>query len=279
MHRPSTRRGAADFPSRFRAARRRVYDYHAKYNSKDTQYICPAEVRRETQAEIELVSRTLYGLLQLDGVVRMDFIVREEDGQPVFLELNTLPGFTSHSLVPMAAQGRRVEFAAGARIDSDQQAGTSMTGLSASNPLRVAVAGSRGRMGSMAVEAINAELDLKLVLELTRQSVPADALDREKVDVLLDLSLAATSRTIAPLAARRGIAPVVGVSGWNADDLACLREACREGRVGGGWWSQTSRWVLCSRCGLPRNWQPFWMAARSTKFITPRSKTCLLARP
>jgi D-alanine-D-alanine ligase len=79
------------------------YDYHAKYNSKDTQYICPAEVRRETQAEIELVSRTLYGLLQLDGVVRMDFIVREEDGQPVFLELNTLPGFTSHSLVPMAA--------------------------------------------------------------------------------------------------------------------------------------------------------------------------------
>ena len=108
-----------------------------------------------------------------------------------------------------------------------------MTGLSASNPLRVAVAGSRGRMGSMAVEAINAESDLKLVLELTRQSVPADALDREKVDVLLDLSLAATSRTIAPLAARRGIAPVVGVSGWNADDLACLREACREGRVGG----------------------------------------------
>ena len=79
------------------------YDYHAKYRSDETQYTCPAEVEAETQVEIETVSRTLYDLLQLNGIVRMDFIVREEDGQAVFLELNTLPGFTPHSLVPMAA--------------------------------------------------------------------------------------------------------------------------------------------------------------------------------
>ena len=46
----------------------------------------------------------MYASLELRGVARMDFIVRSDNGQAVFLELNTLPGFTAHSLVPLAAE-------------------------------------------------------------------------------------------------------------------------------------------------------------------------------
>lgn len=108
-----------------------------------------------------------------------------------------------------------------------------MIDLASTKSLRVAVAGTRGRMGTLAVQAIRAENDLDLVLELTRHSETADLLDPDQVDVLLDLTLAEASRTIAPLAARRGIAPVVGVSGLNSDDMTCLRDACAEGQVGG----------------------------------------------
>ncbi len=79
------------------------YDYHAKYEADDTQFACPAPVSDEARLLVERVSRGLYEGLELRGVVRVDFIVRSADEVPVFLELNTLPGFTSHSLVPRAA--------------------------------------------------------------------------------------------------------------------------------------------------------------------------------
>jgi len=79
------------------------YDYHAKYSSSETRYTCPADVSDATRTEIETISRNLYGILELHGVVRMDFIVRADSDEPIFLEVNTLPGFTTHSLVPMAA--------------------------------------------------------------------------------------------------------------------------------------------------------------------------------
>jgi D-alanine-D-alanine ligase len=79
------------------------YDYEAKYHSERTRYRCPADVSGQTAASIEEVSRRLYGSLELRGVARMDFIV-SDDGRDSFLELNTLPGFTTHSLVPMAAR-------------------------------------------------------------------------------------------------------------------------------------------------------------------------------
>ncbi len=79
------------------------YDYEAKYHSEATRYECPAAVPEDARAEIERLARTLYERLELRGVARLDFILREETGVPVFLELNTLPGFTTHSLVPMSA--------------------------------------------------------------------------------------------------------------------------------------------------------------------------------
>jgi D-alanine-D-alanine ligase len=82
----------------------RFYDYHAKYIAEDTVLECPARLDPATAREIGRVSEGLYAALELRGMVRMDFIVRKEAGMPVFLELNTLPGFTSHSLVPRAAE-------------------------------------------------------------------------------------------------------------------------------------------------------------------------------
>lgn len=80
-----------------------LYDYHAKYLAEDTGFECPARIPSSAIETIESVSSSLYASLSLRGVARMDFIVRKADHAPVFLELNTLPGFTSHSLVPRAA--------------------------------------------------------------------------------------------------------------------------------------------------------------------------------
>ncbi len=79
------------------------YDYHAKYVAEDTRLTCPAPVPEATRREIESASESLYTALELRGVVRVDFMLRASDGAPTFLEFNTLPGFTSHSLVPLAA--------------------------------------------------------------------------------------------------------------------------------------------------------------------------------
>lgn len=80
------------------------YDYEAKYASEATRYRCPAEMSDADRAETERLARGLYEALELRGVVRVDVILPEAGGRPVFLELNTLPGFTSHSLVPLAAR-------------------------------------------------------------------------------------------------------------------------------------------------------------------------------
>jgi len=80
------------------------YDYHAKYVSEETVFECPAALPQSTLDEIARVSRELHAALQLRGAVRVDFLVRAADSAPVFLELNTLPGFTGHSLVPLAAR-------------------------------------------------------------------------------------------------------------------------------------------------------------------------------
>jgi D-alanine-D-alanine ligase len=82
----------------------RFYDYHAKYVADDTVLDCPARLPAATEHAIARVSEALYATLELKGMVRVDYIVRRECGTPVFLELNTLPGFTGHSLVPRAAE-------------------------------------------------------------------------------------------------------------------------------------------------------------------------------
>ena len=80
------------------------YDYHAKYEASDTGFVCPARISDAAASEIRGVATRLYEALDLRGATRVDFLMPADDGAPVFLELNTLPGMTDHSLVPLAAR-------------------------------------------------------------------------------------------------------------------------------------------------------------------------------
>jgi len=85
------------------AAQETFYDYHAKYISNDTQYFCPCGLSEE--AELALGELAVRAFRAIDCAVwgRVDFMM-DREGQPFILETNTVPGMTSHSLVPMAAR-------------------------------------------------------------------------------------------------------------------------------------------------------------------------------
>ena len=80
------------------------YDFEHKYISNDTRYLCPSELPAELEATIRRLSVEAYRLLECRGWGRADLMIRRTDGQPFLLEMNTSPGMTSHSLVPMAAR-------------------------------------------------------------------------------------------------------------------------------------------------------------------------------
>jgi D-alanine-D-alanine ligase len=80
------------------------YDYQNKYFTDDTQYLCPAPLDAATAAEIERISLAAYRTLGCEGWGRVDVLLRASDNQPFLLEVNTSPGMTGHSLVPMAAR-------------------------------------------------------------------------------------------------------------------------------------------------------------------------------
>lgn len=73
------------------------FDYDAKYNGHSRE-VCPAEISEEMSSEIQKVTEKIYAHLGCNGIVRMDYI-SAEDGL-YFLEVNTIPGMTSASLVP-----------------------------------------------------------------------------------------------------------------------------------------------------------------------------------
>lgn len=73
------------------------FDYEAKYNGQSRE-ICPAQISEELSAEIQKASKDIYAFFSCSGIVRMDYIYGE-DGL-YFLEVNTIPGMTSASLVP-----------------------------------------------------------------------------------------------------------------------------------------------------------------------------------
>ncbi len=81
---------------------RAFYDYTAKYESDDTQYFCPCGLAEEVEKELQALSMEAFKALDCSGWGRVDFIM-DEDGKAWFLEANTTPGMTSHSLVPQAA--------------------------------------------------------------------------------------------------------------------------------------------------------------------------------
>jgi D-alanine-D-alanine ligase len=84
------------------------YDYQAKYFRDDTRYSCPGLPSAQEQALHELVLRA-FDVSDCRGWARVDLIVTPE-GAPYFLEINTVPGMTGHSLVPMGARAAGIEF-------------------------------------------------------------------------------------------------------------------------------------------------------------------------
>lgn len=88
---------------------REFYDYTAKYESNETQYFCPCGLTRAIEAELRAKSLEAFELLGASGWGRVDFLL-DEQGQACFLEVNTTPGMTDHSLVPQAAAAIGVDF-------------------------------------------------------------------------------------------------------------------------------------------------------------------------
>lgn len=85
------------------------YDYEAKYQSDETQYFCPSGLRDEEEAEIKGLAVKAFKSVQGRGWGRVDFM-RNADGQFFLIEVNTVPGMTDHSLVPMAAKQHGLSF-------------------------------------------------------------------------------------------------------------------------------------------------------------------------
>jgi D-alanine-D-alanine ligase len=79
------------------------YNYDAKYFRDDTVYRCPAGLSPDAEQQMRTLALTGFRVLGGRGWGRVDFLM-DENGQPYLLEVNTAPGMTSHSLVPMAAR-------------------------------------------------------------------------------------------------------------------------------------------------------------------------------
>ena len=88
---------------------REFYDYEAKYIADSTRYICPCGLPPETEAEIKKEILRAFKLVAAGGWGRVDFFL-DETNRMWLLEVNTVPGMTSHSLVPMAAMHAGIEF-------------------------------------------------------------------------------------------------------------------------------------------------------------------------
>ena len=85
------------------------YDYRAKYESDRTRYICPGTEDAAAEARYAELALAAFAELGCTGWGRVDFMTGG-DGQPLVLEVNTVPGMTSHSLVPMAARHDGIDF-------------------------------------------------------------------------------------------------------------------------------------------------------------------------
>ena len=85
------------------------YDYEAKYLKDDTQYICPSGIEKSKEAFIAKEALNAFKAIGCSGWGRVDFMM-DKDGNHYFIEVNTSPGMTSHSLVPMAAKELGINF-------------------------------------------------------------------------------------------------------------------------------------------------------------------------
>ena len=85
------------------------YDYQNKYFSDDTRYFCPSGLPSELEKGIQTISLEAFRLLDCRGWGRADLMI-DAAGKPWLLEMNTSPGMTAHSLVPMAAREAGLSF-------------------------------------------------------------------------------------------------------------------------------------------------------------------------
>jgi D-alanine-D-alanine ligase len=102
-----------------------AYDYQNKYFTDDVKYQCPSGLPPEEEAEIQRIVLASYRALGCRGWGRADLMIRASDRKPFLLEMNTSPGMTGHSLVPMSARAIGLSYEdlclqvlAGATLDS-----------------------------------------------------------------------------------------------------------------------------------------------------------------
>lgn len=88
---------------------REFYDYEAKYFADDTRYICPCGLPAEQERSVQRMALEAFRILGCSGWGRVDAML-ERDGKLQLLEVNTIPGMTDHSLVPMAARAKGLSF-------------------------------------------------------------------------------------------------------------------------------------------------------------------------
>ena len=85
------------------------YDYDSKYFSNKTEYLCPSDLSEQQEKNIRTIAMKAFNLTGASDWGRVDFIL-DKNKNPYLLEINTVPGMTSHSLVPMAAKAAGMNF-------------------------------------------------------------------------------------------------------------------------------------------------------------------------
>jgi len=101
------------------SAEHAFYDYRAKYEAEDTGYRIPCGLSADEEERMAATAVQAFGLIGASGWGRVDFI-RDEDGRHWLIEVNTVPGMTGHSLVPMAAAEAGMDFPALCRTILEQ---------------------------------------------------------------------------------------------------------------------------------------------------------------
>ena len=86
------------------------YDYQNKYFTDDTKYLCPAPIDDALTQEIKTMCEEAYRAVNCEGWARIDVLLRASDNKPFLIEINTSPGMTGHSLVPMAAKAAGMSY-------------------------------------------------------------------------------------------------------------------------------------------------------------------------
>ena len=86
------------------------YDYQNKYFTDDTRYLCPSGLAPDEEREVQRLVVAAYRALGCRGWGRADLMIRASDRRPFLLEMNTSPGMTGHSLVPMSARAAGISY-------------------------------------------------------------------------------------------------------------------------------------------------------------------------